>query len=57
MPMREKRARLKYYLIYTLVFAVFAAVHLSYFFLNGKLPMKASDGLPQDYNAFLYWRD
>ena len=57
MPMREKRTRLKYYLIYTLVFAVFAAVHLSFFFLNGKLPMKASDGLPQDYNAFLYWGD
>ncbi len=53
--MRERKR--DYYLIYTLCFAVLAAVHLSFFFLNGKLPMKASDGLPQDYNAFLYWGD
>ena len=55
--MSERKSRFKYYLTYTLVFAVFAAIHLSFFFLNGKLPMKASDGLPQDYNAFLYWGD
>ncbi|MCR5627040.1 MAG: YfhO family protein [Lachnospiraceae bacterium] len=50
-----KNKTAEYYLVYSAIFCIIAAVHLSFYFLNGKLPMKASDGYPQDYNAFLYW--
>ncbi|MCR4892230.1 MAG: YfhO family protein [Lachnospiraceae bacterium] len=52
---RKGRGKLGYFALYTVCFALLSLFLLLLFGQAGRIPMKASDGFPQDYNAFLYW--
>ncbi len=45
----------KYYLFYSLLFAIMSLAVFSYFYLNGKTLISHGDGIRQHYKVFLYF--
>ncbi len=53
---KERMRRGKYLLCYTGCFLIIALLIYSFFYLNGKTFVWASDGIPQHFNALVYYR-
>ncbi len=51
----EKNTRFKFYIQYTMLFAITAVVTFLPFLVAGKSFVWQTDGLVQHYNAFIYW--